>query len=69
MMINLNYMNRQISMAIYGPYPQSHQKIKMAAIVGGFCMECLWRGWRFAMIDMKKLQNIFGCGIYTIIQW
>ena len=33
-------------------------KIKMAAIVGGLCMEGLWRGWRFAMIGMKKLQDI-----------
>ena len=30
----------------------------MAAIVGGLCMEGLWRGWRFAMIGMKKLQDI-----------
>ena len=44
-------------------------KITMAAIVGGLCMEGLWRGWRFAMIDIKKLQIIFGCAIYTIIQW
>ena len=33
-------------------------KIKMAAIVGGLCMEGLWRGWCFAMIGMKKLQDI-----------
>ena len=33
---------------------------KMAAIVWGLCMEGLWRGWRFAMICMKKLQGIFG---------
>ena len=31
-------------------------------------MEGLWRGWRFAMTGMKKLQDIFGLGIYTIIQ-
>ena len=49
-----------------GPYPQC-QKIKMAAIVGGLCMEGLWRGWGFTMIDMKKLQIIFGYGMYTII--
>ena len=30
----------------------------MAAIVGGLCMEGLWRGWRFAMIGMKKLRDI-----------
>ena len=24
----------------------------------GLCMEGLWRGWRFAMIGMKKLQDI-----------
>ena len=30
----------------------------MAAIVGGLCMEGLWKGWRFAMIGMKKLQDI-----------
>ena len=31
---------------------------KLAAIVGGLCKECLWRGWNFAMIGMKKLQDI-----------
>ena len=30
----------------------------MAVIVGGLCMEGLWRGWRFSMIGMKKLQDI-----------
>ena len=30
----------------------------MAAIVGGLCMEGLWRGWRFTMIGMKELQDI-----------
>ena len=44
-------------------------KKKMAATVGGLCMEGLRRGWHFAMIDIKKLQIIFGCAIYTIIQW
>ena len=34
----------------------------MAAIVGGLCMEGLWRGWRFAMIGMKKLQDILDEG-------
>ena len=34
-------------------------KIKMAAIVWLLCMEGLWRGWRFAMIGMKKLQDTF----------
>ena len=33
----------------------------------GLCMETVWRGWRFAMIDMKKLQIILGYGMYTII--
>ena len=28
-------------------------------------MEGLWRGWRFAVIGMKKLQDIFRCGIYA----
>ena len=47
-----------------------HNEVKkMVAIVGGLCMEGLWRGWRFAMIGMKQLQDILGCGIYTIIQW
>ena len=39
----------------------------MVAIVGGLCMEGLWRGWRFTMIDRKKLQDMFGCGIYTVL--
>ena len=30
-------------------------KIKMAVIVWGLCMEGLWRGWRVAMMGMKKL--------------
>ena len=34
----------------------------MVAIVGGLCMEGLWRGWRFAMIGMKKLQDILDEG-------
>ena len=29
----------------------------MAAVVWGLCMEGLWRGWHFAMIGMKKLQD------------
>ena len=29
-------------------------KIKMAAIGGGLCTEVLWRGYRFAMNDIKK---------------
>ena len=32
---------------------------KIAAIVWGLCMKGLWGGWRFAMIGMKKLQDIF----------
>ena len=32
--------------------------MKMAAIVGGSCIEGLMRGWRFAMIGMKKLQDV-----------
>ena len=28
-----------------------------AAIVWGLGMEVLWRGWHFAMIGMKKLQD------------
>ena len=41
-----------------GPFLQLRQKIKMVAIVWGLCMEGLWRGWHFAMIGMKKLQDI-----------
>ena len=41
-----------------GPFSQC-QKIKMAAIVWGLCMEGLQRGWCFAIIGMKKLQDIF----------
>ena len=33
---------------------------KMVAIVWRLRMEGLWRGWCFAMIGMKKLQDIFG---------
>ena len=29
----------------------------------GLCMEGLWRGWHFAIIGMKKLQDIFERGI------
>ena len=32
----------------------------MAAIVGGLCTESLWRGYRFAMNDIKKSKNISG---------
>ena len=32
----------------------------MAAIVGGLCTEILWRGYRFAMNDIKKSKNISG---------
>ena len=39
-----------------------HDVKKMVAIVGGLCMEGLWRGWHFAMIDMKKLQDILDEG-------
>ena len=28
-------------------------------LLWGLCIEGLWRGWRFAMIGMKKLQDIF----------
>ena len=42
------------------PYPQLRHKIKMAAIVGGLCTESLWRGYRFAMNDIKKSKNISG---------
>ena len=34
----------------------------MAAIVGGLCMEGLWRGWHFAITDMKKLQDVLDEG-------
>ena len=43
-----------------GPYPQLSHKIKMAAICGGLCTEILWRGYRFAMNDIKKFKNISG---------
>ena len=32
----------------------------MAAIVGGLCTDSLWRGYRFAMNDIKKYKNISG---------
>ena len=44
----------------YEPYPQLRHKIKMAAISGGLCTEILWRGYRFAMNDIKKSKNISG---------
>ena len=31
----------------------------MVAIVWGLCMEGLCTGWRFAMIGMNELQDIF----------
>ena len=43
-----------------GPYPQLRHKIKMAAIVGGLYTDYLWRGYRFAMNDIKKSKNISG---------
>ena len=30
------------------------------AIVGGLCKDSLWRGYRFAMNDIKKSKNISG---------
>ena len=30
----------------------------MAAILGGLCTGSLWRGYRFAMNDIKKSKNI-----------
>ena len=39
----------------------------MAAIVKGLCMEGLWRGWHFAMIGMKKLQDIFKLYYYPMV--
>ena len=38
----------------------------MAVIVGGLCMEGLWRGWRFAMTGMKKLQDIYSDEGYAL---
>ena len=32
----------------------------MAAIVWGVCTEILWRGYHFAMNDIKKPKNISG---------
>ena len=32
----------------------------MAAIVGALCTDSLWRGYRFAMNDIKKSKNISG---------
>ena len=32
----------------------------MAVIVGGLCTESLWRGYCFAMNDIKKSKNISG---------
>ena len=42
------------------PYPQLRHKIKMAMIGGGLCTEILWRGYHFAMNDIKKSKNISG---------
>ena len=32
----------------------------MVAIFGGLCIESLWRGYCFAMNDIKKSKNISG---------
>ena len=37
-------------------------KNKDGADSWGICMEGLWRGWCFAMIGMKKLQDILDEG-------
>ena len=37
----------------------------MATIVR-LCMEGLWRGWHFAMISMKKLQDIYSNEEYIL---
>ena len=46
--------NAVIIFVNYEPYPQLRHKIKMAAIVGGLCTDSLWRGYCFAMNDIKK---------------
>ena len=51
------YVAQKWPMADNELYPKWRQKIKVATIVGGLCMEGLWRGWRFAMIGMKKLDE------------
>ena len=38
----------------------------MAAIGGELCMEGLWRGWRFAVIGMKKLEDICSVKAYVL---
>ena len=48
-----------------GPYLQLCHKIKMAAIFGGLCIESLWKGYHFAMNDIKKSTNISG-EAYTV---
>ena len=42
------------------PYLRLCHKIKMAMIGGGLCTEILWRGYRFAMNDIKKSKNVSG---------
>ena len=43
----------------YGPF-HNDVKNKNSSCSVELCMEGVWRGWRFAMIGMKKLQDIFG---------
>ena len=52
--------NLLLFLLVNEPYPQLHQKIKMAAIWVGLCTENLWRGYRFAMVDIKKSEDISG---------
>ena len=56
----LELLLKKSKVMLYGPYPQLRHKIKMAAIVGGLCTGSLWRGYRFAMNDIKKFKNISG---------
>ena len=42
-----------------GPYLQLRHKIKMVVIFGGLCTDSLWRGYCFAMNDIKS-KNISG---------
>ena len=50
----------ELDLVFYKPYPKLRHKIKMAAIVGGLCTDSLWRGYRFAMNNIKKSKNISG---------